>query len=148
MGGAGPPDRAAKPRRLGTNGARNRRTVVVIVLVKAAELLFRGVNRVRRALYRAGVLAALRLHRDVDFVIESGDATLRREGPSALRDADLVLRRNLRLQIPEGLEGKRLFAFAGLAGNQQFFDSLREAGFELAGTRGFRDHHRYTPADI
>jgi tetraacyldisaccharide 4'-kinase len=90
----------------------------------------------------------LQLHRDVDVVIESGEATLRREGPSALLDADLILRRNLRLQIPDRLRGKRVFAFAGLADNQQFFDSLREAGFELAATRGFRDHHRYTPADI
>jgi tetraacyldisaccharide 4'-kinase len=38
-----------------------------------------------------------------------------------------------------------VFAFAGLADNDQFFKSL---GLELAGTRSFPDHHRYTAADI
>src|SRR5688572_14092911 len=59
-----------------------------------------------------------------------------------------LFRSRLRLSIPEGLRGKPLFAFAGLADNEQFFASLREAGLDLAGTKGFRDHHRYTPADL
>jgi tetraacyldisaccharide-1-P 4'-kinase/lauroyl/myristoyl acyltransferase len=89
----------------------------------------------------------LQLHRDFDLVIDA-PARFHREGRSALRDADAVVPRQLRLSIPEGLRGKPLFAFAGLADNEQFFASLRDAGLELAGTKGFRDHHRYTPADV
>src|SRR5688572_31511968 len=59
-----------------------------------------------------------------------------------------LFRSRLRLSIPEGLRGKPLFAFAGLADNEQFFASLRDAGLDLAGTKGFGDHHRYTPADL
>lgn len=89
----------------------------------------------------------LQLHRDFDLVVDA-PARFYREGRSALRDADAVVTRQLRLDIPARLRGKRLFAFAGLADNGQFFASLRAAGLDLAGTRGFRDHHRYTPADI
>jgi tetraacyldisaccharide 4'-kinase len=89
----------------------------------------------------------LKLHRDFDLVVDA-PARFYREGRSALRDADAVVPRRLRLNIPDSLRGKPLFAFAGLADNEQFFASLRQAGLELAGTRGFRDHHRYTPADL
>jgi len=43
------------------------------------------------------------------------------------------------------LKGKRVFALAGLADNDQFFQSL---GLQLAGKRSFSDHHRYTLEDI
>jgi tetraacyldisaccharide 4'-kinase len=39
-------------------------------------------------------------------------------------------------------------AFCAIARPQAFFAELREAGVELAATRQFRDHHRYTEADI
>ena len=42
----------------------------------------------------------------------------------------------------------RSFAFAGIARPQDFFEGLRAAGHDLAGTRGFRDHHRYSRADL
>ncbi|MCU1347215.1 MAG: lpxK [Acidobacteria bacterium] len=90
----------------------------------------------------------LQLHRDVDIVIDVPSPRLLREGPSAMQDADIILRRDLRLLVPEGLRGQRLFAFSGLADNEQFFASLRAAGLEVAGTRGFADHHRYAPADL
>jgi tetraacyldisaccharide-1-P 4'-kinase/lauroyl/myristoyl acyltransferase len=89
----------------------------------------------------------LELHRDFDLVVDA-PARFYREGRSALRDADAVVPRKLRLNIPDALRGKPLFAFAGLADNEQFFSSLRDSGLELAGTRGFRDHHRYTSADL
>ena len=89
----------------------------------------------------------LQLHRDFDLVIDS-PSKHHREGRSALRDADAVIPRHLRTIVPDELRGKRLFAFAGLAGNEQFFDSLREAGLDLVETRGFPDHHRYTAADL
>jgi tetraacyldisaccharide 4'-kinase len=89
----------------------------------------------------------LQLHRDFDLVIDA-PARFYREGRSALRDADAVVPRRLRLNIPDVLRGKPLFAFAGLADNEQFFASLRDAGLDLVGTKGFPDHHRYTPADL
>lgn len=90
----------------------------------------------------------LQLERDLDVVIDVPDAEFYREGRSALQDADIIISRNVRLHIPDTLRGRRLFAFAGLADNQQFFRSLTDAGLTLAGTLTFRDHHRYTPHDL
>lgn len=89
----------------------------------------------------------LQLHRDYDLVIDA-PAKIYREGRSALKDADAVIPRELRTLVPEELRGKRVFAFAGLADNEQFFASLREGGLEVAGMRSFADHHRYTAADL
>jgi KDO2-lipid IV(A) lauroyltransferase len=89
----------------------------------------------------------LQLHRDFDLIVDA-PARFYREGRSALRDADAVVPRQLRLKIPDPLRGKPLFAFSGLADNEQFFASLRAAGLDLIGMKGFRDHHRYTPADL
>lgn len=89
----------------------------------------------------------LQLHRDLDIVIDA-PSRFHREGRSALRDADLVVRRNLRLRVPDELRGRPVFAFAGLADNAQFFASLRAAGLEVTGSRSFPDHHRYTPRDL
>jgi tetraacyldisaccharide 4'-kinase len=88
----------------------------------------------------------LKLARNVDIVIAGGGVM--REGRSALADADFVIQRNLRLVVPEELLSRRLFAFAGLANNEQFFDSLRAQGLNVIATKGFRDHHRYTAAGI
>jgi tetraacyldisaccharide 4'-kinase len=85
----------------------------------------------------------LQLHRDVDVVIDA-PARWYREGRSALHDADFVLPRRLRLAVPDALRGRRLFAFAGLADNDQFFRGLEG----VAGTRSFPDHHRYMESDL
>lgn len=90
----------------------------------------------------------LQLQRDLDVVIDVPDAAFYREGRSALRDADIIISRDVRLHIPDRLRGRPLFAFAGLADNRQFFRSLTDSGLTLAGTLPFRDHHRYTPADL
>lgn len=91
----------------------------------------------------------LQLHRDLDIVIDVGQATLFRESRSALRDADIVIPRNLLVTIPPALKGKRVFAFAALADNAQFFNALVNAGVIAAGDGlGFRDHHRYSDADL
>ncbi|HVR41352.1 MAG TPA: tetraacyldisaccharide 4'-kinase [Thermoanaerobaculia bacterium] len=84
----------------------------------------------------------LQLARDADIVIDA-PARWYREGRSALRDATFVIPRNLRTIVPPELARKRVFAFAGLANNEQFFATL-----ETVGTRGFPDHHRYTAADL
>jgi tetraacyldisaccharide 4'-kinase len=89
----------------------------------------------------------LQLARDVDVVVDAGRGVMR-EGRSALADADFVIPRNLRLTVPAQLTSRRLFAFAGLADNEQFFASLRTDGLDVAGTMGFRDHHAYRARDI
>lgn len=89
----------------------------------------------------------LQLHRDLDIVIDA-PARFYREGRSALSDADLVVTRRLRLNVPDSLRGKRVFAFSGLADNEQFFDSLRREGLTVERSRSFPDHHRYTELDL
>jgi tetraacyldisaccharide 4'-kinase len=89
----------------------------------------------------------LQLARDVDVVIDAANGVMR-EGRSALADADFVIQRRLRLAVPDDLTSRRVFAFAGLADNDQFFASLRANGLDVVGTRSFRDHHRYTASDI
>jgi tetraacyldisaccharide 4'-kinase len=88
----------------------------------------------------------LQLARDVDVVIDA-EARWYREGRAALRHADFVIPRRLRIAC-DAVRGKRVFAFAGLADNEQFFGALRDCGAIVVGTRGFPDHHRYTAADI
>lgn len=90
----------------------------------------------------------LQLHRDLDVVIDVEGAWFHREGRSALGDADIVIPRRLRLEIPEVLRSRPLFAFAGLADNEQFFGSLQAEGLTVAGSRGFADHHAYSPSDV
>jgi tetraacyldisaccharide 4'-kinase len=90
----------------------------------------------------------LQLHRDLDVVINVRDARFYREGRTALRDAHLVIPRRIRPEDLQGLRGKKVFAFAGLANNEQFFAMLREHGVTLVGTRGYPDHHHYTPIDV
>jgi tetraacyldisaccharide 4'-kinase len=46
------------------------------------------------------------------------------------------------------LKGKKAVAFAGLADNAQFFDSLEQAGCMLIHTFSFSDHHRYGCIDL
>ncbi|MEA2336611.1 MAG: tetraacyldisaccharide 4-kinase [Thermoanaerobaculia bacterium] len=89
----------------------------------------------------------LQLARDVDVVIDAGRGVMR-EGRSALADADFIIQRDLRLVVPEELTARRLLAFAGLADNEQFFASLRAHGLDVIGTKSFRDHYRYTAADV
>jgi tetraacyldisaccharide 4'-kinase len=89
----------------------------------------------------------LQLHRDCDVVIEA-PARFFREGPSALRDADVVIPRTLRVVNGDAIRGRRVFAFSGLADNEQFFGTVRAQGADVIGTRGFPDHHRYTAADL
>lgn len=88
----------------------------------------------------------LQLARDVDVVVDAPSRWYR-EGRAALRHADFVIPRRLRIDCQK-MRGKRVFAFAGLADNEQFFTALRACGATLAGTRAFPDHHRYTATDL
>ncbi|RJR41527.1 MAG: tetraacyldisaccharide 4'-kinase [Desulfobacteraceae bacterium] len=49
---------------------------------------------------------------------------------------------------PDFLQGKRIFAFAGIARPAAFRKTLLDAGADLVGFRGFRDHHRFTETEI
>jgi tetraacyldisaccharide 4'-kinase len=45
-------------------------------------------------------------------------------------------------------ERARFFAFAGIGNSAAFFDDLGRWGVPVSGSRGFRDHHRFTQADL
>lgn len=47
----------------------------------------------------------------------------------------------------DALEGRRLFAFAGIGRPRKFFKSLEEMGYAVHETREFPDHHRYSETD-
>ena len=42
----------------------------------------------------------------------------------------------------------RVLAFCGIGNSRAFFDDLRRWGFAVAGERRFRDHHRYSSAEV
>jgi tetraacyldisaccharide 4'-kinase len=109
-----------------------------------------------------------RLHRDFDIVLlpaEDQRGTLLptgrlREPLSALERADAVVLPDpaekpqqaksvwrARRQIEIAADG-RVIAFCGIARPRQFFDALKAAHQEIAGTITFRDHHRYAQRDI
>ncbi len=44
--------------------------------------------------------------------------------------------------------GAAVFAVAGIARPERFFDDLRAGGYVVAGTRSFRDHHPFAAADV
>lgn len=127
------------------------------VLIKKSTqstIVIVGVNRYQNALHQQCDVFVLddgfqhlQLHRDLDIVIDA-PARFYREGRSALRSADIVVPRRLRMHVPHDVRMREVFAFAGLADNEQFFDALRAEGVKLAGTLGFADHHRYTSADL
>ncbi len=57
----------------------------------------------------------------------------------------------LKHRNPETLqlgESDPVFAVAGIANPDRFFDSLKTAGYTVVGTLGFADHHRYSAADV
>ncbi|MEA2163175.1 MAG: tetraacyldisaccharide 4-kinase [Thermoanaerobaculia bacterium] len=89
----------------------------------------------------------LQLARDLDVVIDAGRGWMREER-FALARADIVIPRKLKLDVPQELISRRVLAFAGLADNDQFFASLRASGLTVVASQSFRDHHRYTAADM
>jgi tetraacyldisaccharide 4'-kinase len=46
------------------------------------------------------------------------------------------------------LKDRRIYAFSALAGNRSFFDSLAHLGAAPLESRGFPDHHAWSPAEI
>jgi tetraacyldisaccharide 4'-kinase len=115
----------------------------------------------------------LRLRRDLDIVLyDPGARAPLREGPSALRKADVVLvKSGSRKSLPRfgravqfeytvreqgivhleggperplsGLRGRRVFAFCGIARPERFFALIESAGVPPAGRSVFPDHFDY-----
>jgi tetraacyldisaccharide 4'-kinase len=65
----------------------------------------------------------------------------------ARRRLGAALVRAPRVKPGEIAPGTPVFAVAGIARPERFFDDVRDAGFALRGTRAFRDHYRYGPRD-
>ncbi len=51
-------------------------------------------------------------------------------------------------EIPLPPPGEQVAAFAGIARNRRFLETLSSAGFRVASFRGFGDHHWYTPTEL
>lgn len=85
--------------------------------------------------------------RPVDLVLHSGQApglggfTARRELARVARRGD-----GARRQIAE-MAGQPLFAVAGIARPEAFFDMLRRCGLQLSGTLALPDHHDFGRLD-
>ena len=67
------------------------------------------------------------------------------ETPSPSFHAKSIWRAHRRVEIAAS---GRLIAFCGIARPQQFFDALKAAHQEIAGSITFHDHHRYVQRDI
>jgi tetraacyldisaccharide 4'-kinase len=69
-------------------------------------------------------------------------------------DDVFVLRRTLGAprSLPSGVGASwpavRLFAVAGIARPERFFSQLEQSGFQVVGTRAFKDHHRFDAGDL
>ena len=113
-----------------------------------------------------------RLARDFDIVLvtptDSQDSLLPsgrlREPIASLARADAIVLTNdtpanglgpqnqlvwrVRRDIAAPAAKEPCIAFCGIARPENFFSQLKVAGVVLAGTQSFRDHHRYTDADV
>jgi tetraacyldisaccharide 4'-kinase len=82
----------------------------------------------------------------VDAVLIVGEDAM---GVAGLAGGRPVLRARL---VPNAsdvaaLAGRRLLAFAGIGRPSKFFETLREAGLDVARTQAFADHHPYSLAE-
>jgi tetraacyldisaccharide 4'-kinase len=66
----------------------------------------------------------------------------------ARTELDSVRSRSGAQRTPAELRGEALFAFCGIGNPGAFYSDLREWGFHVVGNKSFRDHHRFTAADI
>ncbi len=86
-----------------------------------------------------------------DVLIVSGGGSAADDVATRVKgEGGLVLRARI-APDPEAvaaLRGKRVLAFAGIGDPQRFFATLRASGIDIAATRTFADHHRFTAAEI
>jgi len=65
---------------------------------------------------------------------------------SRMTPVSLVERDGRELPLPP--PGEEVAAFAGIARNRRFLDTLSSVGFRVVSFCGFGDHHRYTAGDL
>lgn len=106
------------------------------------------------------------LHRS-DFASQLLPAGRLREGFSSLRRAQLLVLRSEDRDLEAGLRGRghhqpiwwierrltisaprRVIAFCGIARPEEFSSALQSEGCAVAALRAWRDHHRFTNADL
>jgi tetraacyldisaccharide 4'-kinase len=58
------------------------------------------------------------------------------------------MRAHLVPERPEALQGRKVFAFAGIGRPDKFFETLRVLGADVTDTRAFPDHHRFSAAEL
>ncbi|MBL4691885.1 MAG: tetraacyldisaccharide 4'-kinase [Magnetovibrio sp.] len=60
-----------------------------------------------------------------------------------------ILRAHIRpTKDAQALNGKEIYAFAGIGRPQKFFDTLNHIGCKLVGSKSFDDHHPYSQTDL
>jgi tetraacyldisaccharide 4'-kinase len=90
-----------------------------------------------------------------DVIVLDGDAGAASALASFGRPV-LTMRRRLGTAValedgcvaPSPASSEPVFAFAGIAGPERFTTALEAAGWHVAGSLSFRDHHRYTARDL
>ena len=105
------------------------------------------------ALRRADAVLITKVPRDWRPVVARIEAELDKVAPAlqvfvARLRPSRVLTPAETSQDPSVLEGRRVFAFAGLGRPQGFSETLLEAGAEIVGNRWFADHHPYSSRDL
>jgi tetraacyldisaccharide 4'-kinase len=117
-------------------------------LARAVDIVLVHRNDLTDSLLPAGrlrePLAALRRANVV--VLRDEDAELAATLEPYLRNETPIWRVRRKLGVPGSQ--KHVLAFCAIARPREFYQALKAEGFEVAGTRSFRDHHRYTQRDI
>jgi tetraacyldisaccharide 4'-kinase len=105
----------------------------------------------REDLLRPVTLPAGRLREPLDTIV-AADAVLATDDDVQVESSAEVpvyrVKRRGEPVPPGDIGDDPVFAVAGIARPGKFFDDLRTHGWKVAGTLSFRDHHRYTPADL
>lgn len=124
-----------------------------IVCIDATDPFTRGmipVGRLReptQALFRAGVVVITR--REMVGDVADLRTEISRLAPHAEIFECVARLDGIRSATGELLQkAQPTFAFCGIGNPEPFFEHLRAAGHNIVGTHAFRDHYKYTQADI
>lgn len=106
----------------------------------------------REDVLRPTTLPAGRLREPLDTIV-AADAVLTADDEVLVSSSGAELpvfriRQRSAAEVPPEVKAQPAVAVAGLASPARFFADLRAAGWTLADTIAFRDHHRFTPRDI